>query len=285
MKFHCASASSPIVIAIVAILLVSAGQSRSPDDSIRLANEALGRGDTDAAESLYQEAEERTSDPGLVAFNKGTLLFRRGDFRRAELHFRRALSDEATPGHRRQRALYNLGNCLVREAGETEIKRLQSAIDCYELVLHETSDEGLKLDAAHNLEVAKLLWAKARSRKPPSERDSDWDEPRDPTKPPFDPSGKQDIGDGGKDNGPKTPDPGTKIEPRKGSENGAAPKELPKTIPGQGNLPVIPDSADGKPTDEDVRTALQRAADRLQKERQKLRQEAAQGERIRANDW
>jgi tetratricopeptide (TPR) repeat protein len=275
-----------IVVVGLAIAQVGAEPPRTAEALIGAGNEAFARGEIETAETLYQQAEERSSDPGLVAFNKGATQFRRGDFRRAEMCFRRTLGDAAIPAERRGRALYNLGNCLVRQAGDTETKLLQAAIDSFELTVRETTDDGLRADAAHNLEVAKLLWAKARSRKPPDERDPEWDEPKDPSRPPADPnkkdnSGAQDMGDGS-----KQPETGAKLEPGKGQNPGVAPKETPKAVPGQGNLPVLPDTGEVPSLSfEDARAELKRTADRLQRERQKLREEAAQGERIRANDW
>lgn len=280
--------SFPLTVAGAALLFVSAGPVQPPDDLVRAGNEAFARGDLEAAEALYQQAEERAPDPGLVAFNKGTVLYRRGDVRRAELCFRRALGDAAIPPDRRARALYNLGDCLVRQAGDTDTKRLQAAIDCFELVVRETADDGLRADAGHNLEVAKLLWAKARARRPPGERDPDWDEPRPPKDPPPDPTKPPDSTgpDRAGDNGPKSADGGPKLEPGKGPDAGAGPKEGMKPVPGAGNLPVLLDTGeDLNLAPEDARTRLKYEAGRIRRERQKLREEAAQGEGPRANDW
>jgi tetratricopeptide (TPR) repeat protein len=275
-----------ISFAGLAVVFVSAGPAKAPDDLIRQGNEAIARGEIDAAEGLYQQAEERADDPGLVAFNKGIALYRHGDHRRAELSFRRTLGDASIPADRRERALYNLGNCLVREAGEADVKLLQAAIDSFELVLRESSDEGLRADSGHNLEIAKLLWAKARARRPANERDPNWDEPREPNRPPPDPSKKEDAGNDSTSEGSKAPEAGAKIDPGKGPDPGLAPKETPKAVPGQGSLPVLPDTGEVPSlSQEDARIELKRTADRLQRERQKLREEAASGERIRANDW
>lgn len=276
-----------ISVAFTAILLVSAGPATPPEDLVRSANEAFTRGDLDEADSLYSQAEERSSDPGLVAFNKGTALYKRKDYRRAELSFRRSLGDADIPAERRTRALYNLGNCLVRQAGETDIKQLQNAIDCYDMVMRESSDEGLQQDAAHNLEMAKLLWVKARARRAPNENDPDWDQPRDRKDPPPDPKKPMEYPiDDGKGEGSKKLDPSMKTEPGVGKEKGVAPKEVPKAVPGQGSLPVLPDSdevPDRSP--EDARAYLKKTEMRLQRERQKLREEGTQGDRPRANDW
>lgn len=277
---------SRLPIAVLAVGLVSAGPADPPADLIREADAAYDRGDLDTAESLYARAEERTPDPGLVAFNKGAALYRRGDFRRAELCFRRALGDAEIPAERRGRALYNLGNSLVRQAGETDVKLLQSAIDCYEMALRESADEGVRSDAGHNLEVAKLLWAKARARRPAGERD-DWDEPRSPKNPPPDPFKQpENPGNDGSGEGPKKADPSTRLDVGKGPDMGPAPKETEKPTPGQGSLPVLPDTDKVESlSPEDARAVLNKAGVRIQRERQKLREEAAQGERPSAKDW
>jgi hypothetical protein len=51
-------------------------------------------------------------------------------------------------------------------------------------------------------------------------------------------------------------------------------------------LPVLPDTGDVEPLSaEQAHAVLQRAAERLQRERQKLREDAIQGDRPRVNDW
>ncbi|HEX3146843.1 MAG TPA: hypothetical protein VHR66_02005 [Gemmataceae bacterium] len=275
-----------VVATWVCVLLVAAGEQRPVADRLREGNDAFVRGEWEGAESLYAQAEERADDPGLVAFNKGAALYRRGDFRRAELSFRRCLGDAAIPEERRGRALYNLGNCLVRQAGETDVKQLQSAIECYEMSLLARVDDGLKTDAGYNLEVAKLLWAKARARRPAGERDPEWDESPDAKRPPDAPKSPKDPGAEAAGNGQKNTEPAPKLELGKGPEAGTTPKESQKTAPGAGNLPVLPDNGVVESlTIEDARTALKRAELRLQRERRKLREDAAQGERPRNNDW
>jgi hypothetical protein len=72
----------------------------------------------------------------------------------------------------------------------------------------------------------------------------------------------------------------------KGADAATVPKETQKPAPGAGNLPVIPDTGEvTQLSPEDARTELKRAGARLQHERQKLREEAAQGDRPRPKDW
>ena len=105
----------------------------SAEDTIRAANAAFQRKDAAAAEKLYAAAEERTADPGLVAFNTATLLFQKDDFRDAELHYRRAIEDKACPHERAAKAWFNRGTCLVRRGGSAGVFR--SAVACFERCL------------------------------------------------------------------------------------------------------------------------------------------------------
>jgi tetratricopeptide (TPR) repeat protein len=275
-----------VALAVTGIALVAGADPPSVIDQLRSGNDAFVRGDWEAAESSYAQAEERSPDPGLVAFNKGSALYRHGDFRRAELCFRRALGDADIPAERRGRALYNLGNCLVRQAGETDVKALQAAIECFERAVRESPDEGVRTDAGHNLEVAKLLWAKARAKRPPNERDPEWDDRQDPKRPPPEGPKPPDPGSESNSENSRKLDAGPKLDVGKGPEAGAIPKETDKAAPGAGNLPVLPDTGQVESlAPEDARAVLKKAAERLQRERRKVREEAAQGDRPRPKDW
>src|SRR5262245_15201478 len=281
------SLAGGVLLSCLAVSLIGAGRPATPEDLVRQANDAVERGDLETAELLYAQAEERSPDPGLIAFNKGAILYQRADYRRAELCFRRALGDGAIAPDRRDRGLYNLGNCLVRQAGETDVRQLQAAIDCYEIVLRDSTDDGLRSDAGHNLELAKLLWAKAKARRPQGDRDPGWGDAKGPGQPPPDPSKPPEgTGADGTGDGPKKLEPGPKMDAGHGPGAGMVPKEAEKAAPGQGNLPVLPDTDDVRHLPlEDIRAELRRAGARLHRERQKQREEASQGERPRANDW
>jgi hypothetical protein len=60
-----------------------------------------------------------------------------------------------------------------------------------------------------------------------------------------------------------------------------------KPVPGAGNLPVLPDTGevDKFSSPDDARAHLKLHGERIRRERTKLREEAAQGDRPRANDW
>jgi Ca-activated chloride channel family protein len=121
-------------------------------------NRAFTRGQYTSALDLYEQAEERITDPGLVAFNEGTALYRLGRYRQAVEHFTRCLDDAR--GERRARALYNRGNTLVRQAAGEDAKLLERAIRSYEDCLREpTASSDLLADARANLALARTLLA------------------------------------------------------------------------------------------------------------------------------
>ena len=250
-----------IEIAILATVAVAAGPiaPESADDDIRRGNVALAAGDLAAADAYYARAEDRTDDPGLVAYNRGVVALKRGDDRAAELAFRRTLGDPAASAKRRAKAYYNLGHALVRQAGNDR-KRLRDAATCYERCLESAADPTLISDAKHNLELAKLLWLKATAgTEPPPERDGP-DEPKDkPT--PKDKAGpdepKKDPG------GSKTP-AGPPEEVKGGTPKEGEPKATDqRPPPGAGTLPVLPDADDVKPlsTDDAKRSCGRRRSD------------------------
>jgi tetratricopeptide (TPR) repeat protein len=275
--------------ALLALALLSAAPLPSPDELIRQGNAAVERGEFGDALLSYQQAEERGSDPGLIAFNKANAYYQLSDYRRAENHFRMALDDAAISPERRPRALYNLGNCLVQQAGEKDLRMLRDAIRCYELCLEAVADTGLRSDAVHNLELAKLLWNKARAKsaKPP---DPNSDEP--PDTPPKTPEPKKkdtepkNVSDPGKDKGGKEMkadfDPKAKIDPSgkadaKGTKGNAPPDHGP---------PVPPDTSEvQKQSPDDTVKALKNIEDRLHDERVRLRREAAIPENSSGMDW
>jgi hypothetical protein len=248
---------------------------------IRLGNQAYLRGNFDAAERHYAAAVERTTDPGLVAFNRAAVAVQTGDPREAELHYIRTLDDRAAPPDRRAKALYNRGVCLLARGGSTAVYR--SAIACFEqsLELFAVSDP-LAADARHNLELAKLLWAKARTteKTPPNPNDLPPELP-DPL-PPEDGTGP----DPGADPLGPGSQPGLRPEAVPGQPPGGTPRETNQKAPGAGNLPVVLDADRPQPlTPEDTRAILERVAERLEKDREATARLLTGPERPDVRDW
>jgi Ca-activated chloride channel family protein len=144
---------------------VSVRAPRSPADNlVRQGNAAFANKDYALALKYYEQAEERIADPGLVAFNKAAALYWLERYREAELHYFRCLDDQKALPLRKARGFYDLGNCLVKQALPDDAAMLERAMTCYRdcLALAAGNTE-LTADARHNLELASLLWLRARA--------------------------------------------------------------------------------------------------------------------------
>lgn len=273
----------PLSFIFLAMVAVAAEPVSVSQDLIGKANHAFEQGEFGLADQLYAQASQRTDDPGLVAFNRGVLHFHREQFREAELNFRRALEDSVIPADRRGKAWYNLGNSLLKQAGSDSVAQLRSAISCYENALDVLSEgDALRDDAVYNLELAKLLWARANAERPQPNTPNE--EPPENTPPPK--KEEKEPGptdDGDKDGQSKEKERQAKALEKKGTE---VPKESDgkKKSPGAGRLPVLPDhSVVQRQSPEDTQANLKRIEDRLRQERLNLRREAAAGGGDR--DW
>jgi len=254
----------------LALAVVSADAARRTEDLVREGNAAYARTDYEQALKLYKEAEDRAPDPGLLAFNEGAALFRAGRYREAELHYRRAL--EGASGARQARALYDLGNCLLREAADNDVKGLAEAMNHYEeCLVHPQAGMELSANAARNLELARLLWHQARQRaqdeapKDPDSADNTASgAAKDSRKPAVDPGASEAQPDG-KDRAPAQAD-------QEGNQKAI---ESGQETPGKGNLPPLPDRDELAPlAPEDAAAYLDRAARRIVRERREYRQGA-----------
>ena len=284
---------SYIVILAYTFLAISAAPNAKPDDLIREGNQAVEKEQFEAALQLFQDAEERGTDPGLIAFNKATAFWHVGDFRKAENHYRMALDDAAAPAERRVRAFFNLGNCLVKQSDDRDIRLLREAIRYYEYCLDLAADAGLRKDAKHNLELAKLLWNKARARSsnPPSPNsDEPPDTPRQPEtrkRPELEKKKEPGMNEDGKEPKKETDhktkiDKGTEVtDPKNDPQKSDAPPQ-----PGPGRVPVVPDKDKLDEWEKaDAIAALKEAEVRLNLIRQRLRAFAAIPEKPSGKDW
>lgn len=280
-----------LVIAAGGGLLIAAGPpaESSSDDLIAQANAAFQRGEAEEADRLYVAAEERTTDPGLVAFNRAAALFQMGKYREAELGYRCVIEDGACPAERKARARYNRGTCLLRRGGSAAVYRLSIA-DFEACLLSPVNDEPLKADARHNLELAKILWNEAR-------KTSSRPEVPNPDPPPDENSGNPLAKPSGTDPQPGMPEPG---EGNTGGANvkAAAPQPLPQQADGKNNpgnhgdpgtasgLQPLQDTSTPQPlSPEDTREHLRRAAERIKKEKRDLLKTLYGPERPGLLDW
>ena len=157
---------STLVLIVAALLQVSAADAPEVEAIIRHADETFAQGDYESAVQLYEKVEILTHDPGRVSFNKAAALYRLERFKEAIECYRRSLEDDQAPTERRARACFDLGNALVQHAGD-DARLLAEAIAAYRaaLIFAEGHAE-LRKGARHNLELAQMLWLKAREKNP-----------------------------------------------------------------------------------------------------------------------
>jgi tetratricopeptide (TPR) repeat protein len=268
----------------LALATLAAAPALQPEDLVRQGNAAFARGDLVTAGACYAQAEERTLDPGLVAFNEATVLYQLGRYREAELHYRRCRED--AQGIRRSRVLYGLGNSLVQQARGQDVRRLRDAIGLYEQCLQAGGeDASLISDARHNLELARLLLLQARVRKESSnaaneDQGSETPQPEDQ---------RNDARFDGDDAGSLAPEAMGK--PERASDaardpNAAAAKANQQPSPGKGDLPPIPDEDDLKPlSPEDTTEYLKQAGTRIATEHRSYRERPMPPAPPNVKDW
>jgi tetratricopeptide (TPR) repeat protein len=277
-------------VAVFALLGAAAPvPAENPDDLIRRANAAFARGDTEAAEKLYAAAEERTADPGLVAFNKATVLFGRGEFRDAEIHYARVLEDKACPPDRAAKAWFNRGTCLLRRG--TSVAVYRTAIACFERCLDmNPADVTLTADARHNLELAKLLWAEANRRaarpESPNENPPPEERPEDRLPPPGGSDqqpGPTELGAG--NDGQNSPQPVQQPVPVPQARNGANKTDR-QTAGNNAAMEALKDQDQVQPlSEQDTREYLRRTDERLQKARRDQLRALYGPDRPGVRDW
>lgn len=262
----------PRILVIVGLLPFLTG-SPTPEELLRQGNIAFRQESYDKAVDAYHQAEARTTDPGLAAFNQAAALYRLARYREAELHYRYCLEDAA--GTRRGLALAGLGGALLQQGGPA----LREAIQRYAECLHEgeLSDEQAE-DVRHNLELAKLLMLqKPQANDSSDDRRDDRDPP--PPKPPEDQGADQQPG-------PGQPDPGGQKQrvPRDPSRE---PTPSDDAAPGSGQLPPVPDQDEPAPLARpDAEAHLKLATQRILEEQRKYRKERrGKGSNGATRDW
>lgn len=266
---------------LLGLVGVLAAESTPPEPDERAALVALREGDWDRAESILARLADHTLDPGQVAFLQGAILAHRGDYRGAELHYRRVLDDTACPQDRAARAWYNCGICLLRRGSDLTLTR--DAITCFERSL-PLADPDLAVDVRHNLEVAKLLWAQARANRPNPPRPNDPSSSPESNPPGSEPDPPMPSKDGSE--GPGTAQVG-KVTPERGTPQGnEKPVATAQPQPGAGTLPVLLDMDRPQALSaEDTQAYLKRVAERLTRERKATARMLAGPERPHVRDW
>jgi tetratricopeptide (TPR) repeat protein len=279
------------VVGCFALVAAAPPQTDTPEELIRRANDAFRAGDTDTADKLYIAAEERTADPGLVAFNQAAILFERGEFREAEKHYDRVLDDAACPPERAVKAWYNRGTCLLRRGSTMSVYR--SAAACFERTLDSpAADEPLKADARHNLELAKLLWNEERKKaaKPEEESPNKQPPPEEDRQPKPD---QENPGASDQNTDPAnpgtTPKPGTQQQPQLQPQpkDGSKPTETNQQMAGNNQNLQMPEDKDEvqKLSPEEARAYLKETSKRRKRELRAMLETLYGPDRPGVRDW
>jgi len=271
-------------VARVPLLLASAllvGGSLA-EEWLRRGNAAYERADYDGAAAAFAEAEIRTTDPGLAAFNKAAALYQKGLYREAERSYRCCLEDAV--GLRRTFALYGLGTVLVQQGRERGAVVLREGIGCFEECLRQPSVSAeLAEDTRHDIELAKMLLQLVPPRsndKPDSQRDDEEDKPKPPTeRRPASDSGMEPFGRGKAD--------ARAEKQRVGREQAKDDQKTDEGTAGAGTLPPVPDQEElAQMSREDAQEHLRRAAARiLSEQRTHRRQKGLRGSEENGLDW
>jgi tetratricopeptide (TPR) repeat protein len=252
----------------------------TPDGLVREGNAAYARGEYATALDQYTRAEERTTDPGLVAFNKAATLYQLGRYREAELHYRRCREDAS--GARLAQLLYGLGNCLVQQGSAGDVKLLDQAIAAYEECLAQAeADPGLLADVQHNLELARRL----RQQRAPTGKPPDGTPDQEPTRP----ERRQPGGQPGEEEPNGSSLAKGKAEPRPFEKRQPGMKPIPVDQlppPGKGDLPPVPDDDELiSLSPEDAREHLRQSALRIAQELREHRRRSLLTPSRHVPDW
>ncbi len=237
---------------------------------VREGNAAFAAGEYEDALSAYEEAERGTIDPGLVAFNRAAACFRLGRFAEAAAGYRQCLDDDQATPARRARAQYDLGTALLKQSGGTSAALLRQAVTAFRACLAQPNLESdLAKDARHNLELAQLLWLRARAagNDDPNEGGAGPDpEPQGQKSGSADPR-KKDNGNPAKGDG-QEPQPGDAGKPNPGDGDNNHLQA--------GPLQVLPDSDEVRPLPPaEAEEQLERIIARIARERRMHWQQSA----------
>jgi tetratricopeptide (TPR) repeat protein len=291
-------------LAILALALISAAPAREAEDLVRQGNVAFAEGDFAEAAGLYEKAEEATTDPGLVAFNKAVALQAHGKWEEAESHYWLCLGDAGAQlqgliqkdpnkdlprslcsraGRRLARVLYNLGTCLLQRSQGTNPEWLEQAVvyldHCVRL---NAGDSGLRADARHNLALARELF-RLNPKPPKSDKSGDSNKQSDPpTEDPKDKTGSNDSNNGQDADSSQSGSQRTGQEPDP-NDNPLATDER---TPGKGNLGTLPDTDELMSlSPEDAAAYLRQAMQRILGERRDYQQQASKNMSRDVLDW
>ena len=282
-----------LCLGVLALGLRASPDNAAVEDPLRRGNAAFEAGNYSTAADLYDKAEVARDRPGPGGLQPGHSPLSprpgRGGHNpapqaaadgRTGLPLQRGRRGRAAPS----RALFGLANCLLQGRGD-EVAATRAAIRYYRGLLSGGHLEAsLTDDARHNLELAKLLWLKARAKKDASpEKDRNENQPND--------SSQQQQGDDRERM--QGADPGTdpmahgagRQQIQSGDGQDATPTQRPTPGAG-GDLPPTED--DGKPTQltpEETRENLANAIEAINRDRRTQRLRSRRPVAGPVKDW
>lgn len=234
-------------------------------DAVSVGNGHAVRGEFAAAESHFAAAATVSTDPGLVAYNRGCAAAAQGNFAGAAAWFTCAMDDAACPPGRLAAAAYNRGLCRLK-LGEHAVADFRKALGSAH---HD--------DAAYNLELAKLLAPKARAKPDPAANDpaGTQDPPPSPDRQPMEL--QPDPTQPGASRGTPQQTPG--------KAPAGQPSPMDQQAPGSGSLPVLAGGRAEPLSANQARSHLAAAAARSAKDRRAADRMLAGPERPHVRDW
>jgi hypothetical protein len=274
-----------------------------PQDLVRRGNSAYARGEYGKAAGLFEMAEEYTTDPGLVAFNKAVALQAEDKWDGAETHYWLCLGDAgeeihrlfqknpkkdlpaavcAAAGPRLIPVLYNLGTCLLQHSEGTKAEWLEQAVVVFDHCARlAPSGSRLAADARHNLELARELLR--LNPKPRKSDQSSSDQEDTQNKPNQRDNAGGDPGNSGPDS-MQNQNGGDRTEQQ--PNPGDNPLATDERTPGKGNLATLPDTDElVSMSPEEVAAHLRQAVQRILGERREYQQQAAKSSSRDVLDW
>ncbi len=271
---------------LLVALVAAAPQLRTsdPEALLRAADDAYRANQLDRAAELYERAGVRTTEPSRVAFNVAATKYRQNSLADAEIGYRSCL-EKNDPY--RARALFGLGNCLLRRAESSaalDRVTLRSAIDRFTACLADPGcDPALASDARHNRARARLLLLQTPPPPGASDESNSEEDPREDRDKPDDPQGKDDPG--GRDPG-RGDRKGVESTPANGGAEDRSETGDTKTGPGRGTLLPPPKDADAPPLPPgDAAEHIERAARRILEDLAAYRRSRARPAAPGVRDW
>lgn len=258
-----------------AMLLIAATSASNRD--LRRGLAAMDAGQFEQALAHFAVAGERTTDPGLLAFNEGIALYHLGRFREAEQRFRWSLSD--ADGARRANALYNLGCALLQQSQGRLAEPLRNAVDSFEQSqIGEALDVKTRGQAKDNLALAKKLLAQLPPESPKHGDTSSSSSSNRPSTDSIQEANSPAAGAGDRD--------ATQVI-RDGKADGSNSQQTDRLPPpGKGSLPALADDDALAPlTPADAQAHLERATARIAAARAAQLRSRAKPPSTRFPDW